>query len=77
MTLKCLLTVDDMLMLNVVEETLQEHAIDYFIMDGGMQNLHPGTGLFPYRVMVLDEYMIKGQNALKNLPDYSPNIDLK
>jgi len=75
MTLKCLVSIDDMVMLNILEQTLQEHAIGYFIMDGGMQNLHPGTGLFPYRIMVLDEDMSKGQTALKSLPNSSPNND--
>jgi len=67
MALKCLLSIDDMVMLNILEQALQEHGVDYFIMDGGMQNLHPGTGLFPYRIMVLDEDMRKGQSILKDL----------
>ncbi|OIO71297.1 MAG: hypothetical protein CO186_07885 [Zetaproteobacteria bacterium CG_4_9_14_3_um_filter_49_83] len=65
--MKCLMQLDDPVTLDVLRTHLQQCDIQCWVMDAGMGELHPKTGLFPYRVMVSDEDMAAALVVAKDL----------
>ena len=65
--MKCLIQLDDPVTLHALQMHLQQCSIECWVMDTGMGELHPKTGLFPYRVMVTDEDMAAALAVVKDL----------
>lgn len=65
--MQCLVSLDNPVELDALKSHLEEQGVACWVMDGGMGELHPQTGLFPYRVMVHEEDWGAAETIAKGL----------